>query len=119
MQLRTQELGNEMIWDDYMAQFERVVGLVQEIFDAGKPKGRDSERGGEGSGNGVERPSFSLDLGLIGPLYLVVARCRDPFIRRYVEPRPQSTKCPGWEYSLIHEKIQREGKIEKLAGFKL
>jgi hypothetical protein len=28
------------------------------------------------------RPSFSLDMGVVGPLFDVATRCRDPFIRR-------------------------------------
>lgn len=60
-------------WDKFNAQFAKIVSLAAWIVnnqDCGSPSAT------------PVRPSFSLDNGVIAPLYEVATLCRDPAIRR-------------------------------------
>jgi hypothetical protein len=58
----------QTIWDDYHSVFEEALTLAASILSA--ERSLDS------------KPSFSLDLGMVGPLYDIARRCRDPSLRR-------------------------------------
>jgi hypothetical protein len=65
--------GQEILWDSYITEFERVVNLAEEILAVTTP----SYSAGYNYHNG-----FKLDMGIIPPLYFTAMKCRDPFIRR-------------------------------------
>ena len=60
-------------WDKFNAQFAEIVSLAASIVNANVT--------GSPTATSV-RPSFSLDNGVIAPLYEVATLCRDPVIRR-------------------------------------
>lgn len=55
--------------DDFTFIFQKIVALAAGIL---------SQKGDRS----VRPPTFSMDLGIIGPLYMVASQCRDPGIRR-------------------------------------
>ena len=61
------KFDDQTLWDQFCPEFGRIITLASEII---------------GSNLGSRNSWFSLDLGLIGPLYETSARCRDPLIRR-------------------------------------
>ena len=63
---------NEMLFDDQLATFKKVVKACQQVIDI--------ESGLAGSTD--VKMSFSFDLGIISPLYFAASRCRDPCLRR-------------------------------------
>jgi hypothetical protein len=60
--------ADQTLWDQFMPLFNRIVTLASEILDFGSKSRR--------------YPTFSLDIGIVSPLYEVASRCRDPLIRR-------------------------------------
>ena len=64
---------NEMSWDEHIDLYARITELTAQIV--ADPTYRNKL-------NGVSVPVFSLDNGIVGPLFHVVRRCRDPRIRR-------------------------------------
>ena len=76
---------NQMLWDNYTWTFSEVVRIAERILARSK------------------NPVFTLDQGtLVGPLYDIARRCRDPFVRReavrvmYAYPRQE-----GMYYSVL------------------
>lgn len=68
--------GREVIWDGYTADFQRVVDLAQTANDeVVSPVVSPSDA--------VDAPpyNFSLEMGVIAPLYFIVLKCRHPIIR--------------------------------------
>jgi hypothetical protein len=59
-------------WDDHNQQFAEIVSLSASVIETINPLDEDNRA----------RPLFSLDNGVIGPLYNVATLCRDPIIRR-------------------------------------
>ncbi|OKL57928.1 hypothetical protein UA08_06438 [Talaromyces atroroseus] len=64
-------------WDDHNRQFEEIVSLAASVIETSYDASPFNH-----SNEGRIRPSFSLDNGVVGPLYNVATLCRDPFIRR-------------------------------------
>lgn len=58
-------LDDQTIWDQFCPMYDKIVDLAEELI---------------GSDPGI--PKFTLDMGIIAPLYQVTAKCRDPLIRR-------------------------------------
>ncbi|TKX21854.1 hypothetical protein C1H76_5948 [Elsinoe australis] len=71
-------LTNQLHWDAHIATFERVVSLAEAIYGISPPTSPASTSGD------VRRlePTFTLDIGIVAPLFDVACRCRDPGIRR-------------------------------------
>ncbi|CZR64709.1 uncharacterized protein PAC_14608 [Phialocephala subalpina] len=65
LRIERSRFDDQTVWDEFCPMYEKIVNLAAEILE---------------SNAGV--PQFTLDMGIIGPLYEVTARCRDPFIRR-------------------------------------
>jgi hypothetical protein len=63
-------LSSEMIWDDYLPQFDAAVKLARDFLDTAEAGERQ-----------LAYPFFSLHIGIIPPLYLIATKCRDPRIR--------------------------------------
>ena len=72
-------------WDKYNSTFQMIVSLAAAVVnttDTDAPISTTSLLPSNSCNEGCKRPSFSLDMGIICPLYDVATLCRDPFIRR-------------------------------------
>ncbi|KAL8685819.1 MAG: hypothetical protein Q9218_007525, partial [Villophora microphyllina] len=67
-----QLIHDQTCWDRLMPWFEELTSLATAIIDA--QKNTDQGLG--------KKPIFHLDQGIIGPLFTVGHKCRDPYIRR-------------------------------------
>lgn len=65
LKIERSRFDDQTVWDAFCPMYEKIVALAAEVLE---------------SNGGV--PQFTLDMGVIGPLYEVTARCRDPFVRR-------------------------------------
>ncbi|KAF8850074.1 hypothetical protein BDZ45DRAFT_633415 [Acephala macrosclerotiorum] len=65
LKIERSRFDDQMVWDEFCPMYEKIVNLAADILE---------------SNAGI--PQFTLDMGVIGPLYEVTARCRDPFVRR-------------------------------------
>jgi hypothetical protein len=72
---------NEMIYDDHLPTFERIIELCDRVIAL--------------DALGSSRMAFSFDMGIIMPLFLTAAKCRDPLIRRKAHSR--LAECPRRE----------------------
>ncbi|KUJ16901.1 uncharacterized protein LY89DRAFT_718624 [Mollisia scopiformis] len=64
----TRCFGFEMLHDDFTLQYEHLVELGLQILALEKGT--------------VDQPFFSLEMGIIFPLFYTAIKCRDPWIRR-------------------------------------
>jgi hypothetical protein len=55
--------------DDFTLVFQKIVALAAGVLSSNEERS-------------ARRPMFSMDLGIVGPLYVVASQCRDPGIRR-------------------------------------
>lgn len=103
LQLQRGIEDSQLLWDKLLPHFSLIVDLVEEIF-ASPVHLMD---------NG---PSFSLDLGLVGPLYEVAARCRDPVIRRRAIAllKVQARQEGVWNSVLTAKVAERVVEIEEM-----
>jgi hypothetical protein len=72
-------------WDKYNLVFEEIVSLAASVVDTMddvESLSSKSSQSSDPSKEGRLKPSFSLDIGIIAPLYDVATLCRDPSIRR-------------------------------------
>jgi hypothetical protein len=72
-------------WDNYNSIFEETVSLAVSVIDTSheiESMSLASHSSSYQSDETRARPSFSLDLGIVGTLYDVATLCRDPLIRR-------------------------------------
>lgn len=101
---------DERLWDPYTAQFQAIVSHVSEYLI-------------ENAALAPSKPLFSLDTGIVGPLYLVASRCRDPTIRRQaIACLKSTTRQEGvWQSQIVGHVAQRVMEIEEeaamLAGY--
>ncbi|KAH8691984.1 hypothetical protein BGW36DRAFT_386741 [Talaromyces proteolyticus] len=77
------ENSNSFNWDQYNSLFEGIISLAASIagtrFDTDSTFSTNLLEKGEGF---YLKPSFTLDNGIIAPLYDTAVLCRDPIIRR-------------------------------------
>ncbi|KAJ5720812.1 uncharacterized protein N7483_008746 [Penicillium malachiteum] len=75
---------DHMEWDKYCPHFEQVVSLGESIIasPSSPPSFSPSPFSYSSSHPSPFTTTFSLDLGIVGSLFNVAARCRDPGIRR-------------------------------------
>lgn len=66
--LRTSLSSEQCVFDAHLDHLKSIVSLSASLLEA--------------PGSLEIRPSFSMDLGIIVPLYLTVVSCRDPAVRR-------------------------------------
>jgi hypothetical protein len=64
----TVEEDDQTLWDEFMPIYDRIISQAADVVEPDD---------GENT-----KPSFTIDLGVIGPLFEVISRCRDPVIRR-------------------------------------
>jgi len=68
--LRRPDVDDQLSWDDSTEAFDEIVTLAESISSCG-------------NSNATPRtPSFTLDVGIVGPLYEISRKCRDPVVRR-------------------------------------
>jgi hypothetical protein len=78
-------VSDQMSWDKYNHLFDEMVSLAASVVDqtngvdclALSPSQLDAL-----SRDGYLKPSFTMDLGINGPVFNVATMCRDPIIRR-------------------------------------
>ncbi|OAA66074.1 hypothetical protein ISF_03912 [Cordyceps fumosorosea ARSEF 2679] len=90
---------NELQFDSFMPNFKMIVDLGWEVVGADEsrfaaeqhvqtPDQPQYSHGTKGAfkagkyGAGRLKPSFSADLGIVPPLFVVATKCRDPWLRR-------------------------------------
>lgn len=92
-----------MLWDNYTWTFSEIIQLAERVlqFDP--------------------NPVFTLDqVPIIGPLYDIARRCRDPFIRReavrvlYKYPRQEGMYCSALAARAAERLIAVEEKAAKV-----
>ena len=65
-------------WDPLYPEFEELVSCASAVIDTEKASLK------EQAGDGKIKPLFCLDMSLIGVLFSVAHKCRDPLLRRKV-----------------------------------
>jgi hypothetical protein len=78
-------VSDQMSWDSYNHLFDEMVSLAASVVDQTNgveclslsPSQLDAL-----SRDGYLKPSFTMDLGINGPVFNVATMCRDPIIRR-------------------------------------
>ncbi|KAK4540554.1 hypothetical protein LTR36_009084 [Oleoguttula mirabilis] len=61
--------GQELLWDSFTADFQRMLHLSNTLIEVAQYP--DDSR----------FPSFSLNMGVLAPLYFLALKCREPLIR--------------------------------------
>jgi hypothetical protein len=91
----------QMTWDPFIPVFEKIVNLAEEIISS--------------DSSDPAQPVFSTDIGIIGPLYGVVSRCRDPVIRRRaIDIMKAAPRQEGiWNSILVARVAERVVEIEE------
>lgn len=96
--------SNQMQWDQYNSTFSEMVSVAESLFDETRPRSAPlwwttspreqpplptrpllATAAGSSQKNRRKAPTttfFTLDAGLVAPMYDVACRCRDPSIRR-------------------------------------
>lgn len=76
--------NDQTLWDKHNVAFEKMISLAEEIFDMkGQEVSISPVKSLETSFlNPTATPTFTLDVGIVAPLYDIACRCRDPMIRR-------------------------------------
>lgn len=93
----------QTIWDDYNFVFEEAITLAELVLNAYVTASSNS------------KASFSLCLSIVGPLYDITRRCRDPLIRRRaIEMLRTCRRREGlWDSSLALLVVERIVAIEE------
>jgi hypothetical protein len=68
-------MRDQTVWDKYNSIFEEIISLAASVVDT-------TYESSDPLKECRPKPSFSLDMGIVAPLYDVATLCRDPFIRR-------------------------------------
>ncbi|KAL8998895.1 MAG: hypothetical protein Q9169_002114 [Polycauliona sp. 2 TL-2023] len=103
--IRNQVIQDQMCWDKVIAMFENLVDVSATIINAQNT----------GNGKDPQKPTFQLDHSIIGPLFSVGHKCRDPILRRkaismlYSTPRQEGV----WDSVLTARVCERIMKLEE------
>lgn len=101
--------NSEMLWDRYCPMMEDIVSFAATALDI------DLALYDENIPPPARSPVFSLDLGIVPPLFDVACRCRDPVIRRraawllHASPRQEGI----WSSTLAARVVERVIQIEE------
>ena len=68
-QLQRTAIDDQTVWDPFMPMYSEILTLASTLVIVPPP-------------SIAPKKSFTMDLGIIGPLYDVAAQCRDPTLRR-------------------------------------
>jgi hypothetical protein len=97
---------DEMVWDQYTADFEAIVELASEVA---------ANSTTSFSLNGKAVPNFSLDSEIVGPLFQTAYKCRSPTVRRQaiavLEASPRQEGV--WDGMLVARVCTRIVEIEE------
>ena len=63
-------IRDESLWDDCTDEGDEIVALAEQVIALGDIDAVQN------------RPTFSFERGIVGPLYGIAHKCRDPFVRR-------------------------------------
>ncbi|GKZ28226.1 hypothetical protein AbraIFM66950_000038 [Aspergillus brasiliensis] len=79
--------SDSTVWDRFNSVFKQIISLSKSVVQLSgasptPPSTPPSHTITPTSTSPQMNPSFSLDLGIIGPLYVTATLCRDPLIRR-------------------------------------
>lgn len=94
--LRTSLSSEQRGFDAHLDHFKSIVSLSASLLEA--------------SGSLEIKPSFSMDLGIIVPLYLTVVSCRDPTVRRQALSLLSRLSLPRQEGSWNANDASRVGR---------
>jgi hypothetical protein len=100
------DFRDDMIWDLYTADFEAMTNLASDVAASSTASF---------SMNNKTVPNFSLDSGIVGPLFQVAYRCRSPALRRRAiavlgaSPRQEGV----WDGVLVARVCERIVDIEE------
>jgi hypothetical protein len=92
--LAVSETGQECMFDRYVSQFETILELLDLIMSH------------ENCGKDSNLPSFSLDTGIIPPLFFTAIKCRHTKVRRKA-------------ISLLHRTTRKEGLWDAIEAAKV
>ncbi|KAJ5280154.1 hypothetical protein N7478_005526 [Penicillium angulare] len=97
-------VDNQMLWDSYIPLFERIVTLGESIIQWFPYSSLSSSP-----------TNFSLDLGIVGTLFNVAARCRDPRIRRHAISvlRAAAVQDGVWNSAVVADIAEKWVEIEE------
>jgi len=105
----TPGVDNQMLWDKYLPVYRKIVELaatslnvpIDDVSDASKTQ--------------ADIQSFSLDIGVVGPLYDTACMCRDPVVRRQATRllRLASRQDGFWDRMLAAKAADRVIAIEE------
>lgn len=100
--------SDEMPWDNFCPVFQRIVDLAGAALDLPTDQYEDPAMS-------TREPTFSVDMGLIGPLYDTACACRDPKIRRQAVAllRAMSRQEGLWDGILASRVAARVIEIEE------
>jgi hypothetical protein len=112
--LKTLPSDNEMLFDFYTPDFSQIVDLATMLVDElNKEKGH--------------FPMLSMDMGIIGPLFVVAWKCRDAGVRRRamellkrapvregIWSRESTLKFAGWKVQREENRAREMGWTESL-----
>lgn len=99
------DLHYQTCWDDLLPMHEEIVDIAEVILNARYSEEKES----------WAKPVFQMDHCIIGPLFTVVFRCRDPYLRRravallYKVPRQEGV----WNSHLTARCAERMINIEE------
>jgi hypothetical protein len=95
---------DQTAWDMFNPEFEATVSLAEDVLLSSYS-----------SAEALPTPTFSLDMEIVGPLYGVASRCRDPYIRRRAIYVLQScARQEGmWNAALTARVAERLVKLEE------
>ncbi|KAL8869104.1 MAG: hypothetical protein Q9174_004521, partial [Haloplaca sp. 1 TL-2023] len=95
----------ETCWDDKHAVYEEIVDVATSIVDSQRDE---DQRSGQ-------KPVFQLDQSIVGPLFGVAHKCRDPTLRRRVIAllRSKHRQEGVWDSILTARVAERIMKLEE------
>jgi hypothetical protein len=119
---------DQTVWDVFNPQFEEAVQLAEEVLlhppSASLPVDCSLSSlfsdtiltQGRTSTTTMRTPTFSLDMEIVGPIYDVASRCRDPIIRRRaIHVLKTCARQEGmWNAALTARVAERVVQIEEM-----
>lgn len=100
---------DQTLWDNFEGSSRRVVTLAEEVLRTTHNHANPNLTG--------PRHQFTLDIGLVGPLYDTARICRDPLIRRKAINLLRQYPCREglWDSMLAARAAERQMEIEESA----
>ena len=100
------DVDDQTLWDDYEASFEKIIALSESVVSSPNP-----------SDTFQAKNVFTLDRGIVGPLYDTARICRNPVLRRKainilrMNPRREGL----WDGVLAARVAERQMELEESA----